>query len=137
MAQPKTKQNEKQTQQNTQEWETTSLDSGFPRSSMVKIPPAMQETQEMWVQPLGWGDLLEEEMTTHSSILARVLITPWTEEPGGATVRGVTKSQKWLSNWARTNMGQYKQLYANTFSNLGETNKLFGIKKLGIQGNNS
>jgi len=43
---------------------------------MVKIPPAMQETQETWVQSLGWEDLLEEEMTTHSSILARVLKTP-------------------------------------------------------------
>ena len=49
---------------------------------MVKIPPAMQETQETWVQSLGWEDLLEEEMTTHSSILARVLKTPRTEEPG-------------------------------------------------------
>ena len=30
----------------------------------------MQETQETWVQSLGWEDPLEEEMTTHSSILA-------------------------------------------------------------------
>ena len=29
---------------------------------------------------LGWGDLLEEEMTTHSSILAWKI--PGTEEPG-------------------------------------------------------
>ena len=35
----------------------------------------------MWVRSLGWGDPLEEEMATHSSILARK--TPWTEEPGG------------------------------------------------------
>ena len=41
----------------------------------------MQETQETWVQPLGWEDPLEEEMEAHSSILAwRVA---WTEEPGG------------------------------------------------------
>ena len=33
----------------------------------VKNTPAMQETQ---VQPLGREDLLEEEMATHSSILA-------------------------------------------------------------------
>ena len=39
--------------------------------------PAMQETQ---VQSLGWEDLLEKEMTTHSSILAWRI--PWTEEPG-------------------------------------------------------
>ena len=37
--------------------------------------------QEMPVQSLGWEDLLEKEMTTHSSILAWEI--PWTEEPGG------------------------------------------------------
>ena len=41
----------------------------------------MQETQEMQIQPLGWEDPLEEEMTTHSSIL--VWKIPWTEEHGG------------------------------------------------------
>ena len=30
----------------------------------------MQETQEMWVQSLGWKDPLEEGMETHSNILA-------------------------------------------------------------------
>ena len=29
----------------------------------------MQEMQQMWVQSLGWEDLLELEMVTHSSIL--------------------------------------------------------------------
>ena len=32
--------------------------------------PAMQETQEMQVRSLGQEDPLEEEMATHSSILA-------------------------------------------------------------------
>ena len=41
----------------------------------------MQETQEMQIQPLGWEDPLEEEMTTHSSIL--VWKIPWSVEPGG------------------------------------------------------
>ena len=36
--------------------------------------------QEIWVQSLGWEDLLEKEMETHSSILASRI--PWTEEPG-------------------------------------------------------
>ena len=36
----------------------------------VKNPPAMQETQEIQVQSLGWDDPLEEEMATHASILA-------------------------------------------------------------------
>ena len=41
----------------------------------------MQEMQEMQVQSLGQEDPLEEEMSTHSSILAGKI--PWTEEPGG------------------------------------------------------
>ena len=45
----------------------------------VKNLSAMKETQEMWVWSLGWEDLLEKEMATHSSILAwRIL---WTEKP--------------------------------------------------------
>ena len=48
-------------------------------AQLVKNLPAMQETQEMWVQSLGWEDPLEEEMATHSSILTWKI--PWTEEP--------------------------------------------------------
>ena len=40
----------------------------------------MQETQEKRVLSLGWEVPLEEEMATHSSILAWKI--PWTEEPG-------------------------------------------------------
>ena len=41
----------------------------------VKNLPAMQETQEMWIQSLGWEDPLEKGMATHSSILAwRILM---------------------------------------------------------------
>ena len=36
-------------------------------AQMVKRLPTMQET---WVQSLGREDLLEQEMATHSSILA-------------------------------------------------------------------
>ena len=38
--------------------------------SAVKTLLAMQETQEMWVSSLGREDPLEEEMATHSCILA-------------------------------------------------------------------
>ena len=44
---------------------------------MVKRLPTMQEAQ---VLSLGWEDLLEKEMATHSSILAWKI--PWMEEPG-------------------------------------------------------
>ena len=46
-------------------------------AQMVRCLPTMQET---WVQSLGWEDLLEKEMATHSSILAWKV--PWMEEPG-------------------------------------------------------
>ena len=36
----------------------------------VQNPPAMQETQELWVLSLGQEDTLEKEMATHFSILA-------------------------------------------------------------------
>ena len=42
--------------------------------------------QEKRVQSLGREDPLEEEMTTHFSIL--VWRIPWTEEPGGLPVMG-------------------------------------------------
>ena len=45
--------------------------------------------RQMQVQPLGWEDLLEEEMATHSSIPAGEI--PWTEEPGGVMVHRVMK----------------------------------------------
>ena len=44
---------------------------------MVRNSPTMQDT---WVRSLGWEDLLEKGMATHSSILAWRI--PWTEEPG-------------------------------------------------------
>jgi len=50
----------------------------------------------MWVRSLGWIDSLEEEMATHSSILAWKI--PWTEEPGGLKSMGVAKSQTTLSD---------------------------------------
>jgi len=46
---------------------------------MVKNnPPAMREIR---VRSLGQEDPLDEDMATHSSILAWRI--PWTEEPGG------------------------------------------------------
>ena len=52
-------------------------------AQMVKNLPAVQETR---VRSLDQEDLLEQEMATHSRILAwRIL---WTEEPGGLQSMG-------------------------------------------------
>ena len=40
----------------------------------------MQETKETWVWSLGQEDSLDQEMASHSSILAWKV--PWTEKPG-------------------------------------------------------
>ena len=55
-------------------------------AQMRKNLPAMQETQETWVQSLSWEDALEKGMLTHSSILAWVRqrslagCSPWDRE---------------------------------------------------------
>ena len=71
------------------------FESGYTKKKMcasliaklVKNLPAVQGT---WVRFLGWGDLLEKEMATHSSILAWRI--PGTEEPDGLQPSGSQKS---------------------------------------------
>ena len=48
-------------------------------------------TQETQVGLLGWEGPLEEEMATHSSILAWEI--SWTEEPGGYSSWGRKETQ--------------------------------------------
>ena len=60
----------------------THIYTHFPGGTVVKNPPAMQETQETRVRSLGLEDPLEDPLeATHSIILAWKI--PWTEEPGG------------------------------------------------------
>ena len=63
---------------------------GFPDAQWVKNLPAMEE-----MQSLGQEDPLEEEMVTHSSILAWEI--SWTEEPGRVQSK---ESQSAGPNWA-------------------------------------
>ena len=58
----------------------------------VKNLPAMWKT---WVQSLGWEDLLEKAMATHSSIPA--LRISWTEKAGELQSMG-SQSQTRLSD---------------------------------------
>jgi len=51
---------------------------GFPGGSVVKNPPANAENWETQIRTLGQGDPLNEEMATHSSLIAWRI--PWTEE---------------------------------------------------------
>ena len=74
--------------------------------------------RETWVWSLGWGDPLEKEMATHSSILAWRI--PRTEEPDGLQFMGVTKSQttEWLTfklsiymKWQNNNTNKNSQYH--------------------------
>ena len=65
---------------------------GFPGASVVKNLPANAGDLGLI---LRLGNPLEEEMVTHSSILAWEI--PWTEEPGGLQSVGSQKSWIWLS----------------------------------------
>ena len=56
---------------------------GLPGDSVVKNLSDKQETQ---IPSLGQKDPLEEEMATHSNILAWE--NPWTEEPGALQSMG-------------------------------------------------
>ena len=63
------------------------LNMSFLSGSVVKNLPAIQEMQ---VQSLGLKDPLEEEMATHSSILARII--SWTEDPGRLLSMGLQRA---------------------------------------------
>ena len=64
---------------------------GFPGGSDSK-----ESTCKTWVWSLGWEELLEKGMTSHSSILAWRI--PMNRGAWWATVHGITKSQTWLSD---------------------------------------
>ena len=74
----------------------TTLDSILSWASLVAQTvinlPAMRET---WVWSLGWEDLLDKGMETHSRILAWKI--QWTEEPCELHTLG---SQRVIHNWA-------------------------------------
>jgi len=59
---------------------------GLPWLLSSGEPPAMQEPQ---VHSLGREETLEEEMATHSSILAWRI--PWREEPGRLQSTGLQR----------------------------------------------
>ena len=63
---------------------------------VVKNPPANAGDARDGVQSLGWEDPLEEDMATHSSILAWRI--PMDRGSWQVTIHGVAKSQTRLSD---------------------------------------
>ena len=81
----------------------------MPQQERIRLP--RQETQ---VRSLGREDPLEKEMAIHSSILAWTI--PWTEEPGRATVHGVTETdtREPLNNKNQTTTSSVPQSWLQT-----------------------
>ena len=73
----------------------------------VKNLPAMQK---LWFWSLGQEDPLEEEMATHSSILAWRI--PWREEPGGLQSKG---SQRVGHDWATNTNSFHHCIHKSVF----------------------
>ena len=80
--------NLKTIQMNTHENRDKLRFRGFTGGLMIKDLPANAGGVG---SILGQDDPLEDEMATHSSILAWRI--PWTEEPGGLQSMGVAKSR--------------------------------------------
>ena len=115
------------TGENTREMqiEGHSTKQGFPGSSSVKNPVTMQETR---VQSLGHEDPVEEEVASHTSILAWRI--PQIQEPGGLQFMG---SQRVRHNWA-TEQARCKitYKYSSTTSSLwkqGKTKELSQVRR--------
>ena len=77
---------------------------GSTDGSVVKNLPPTQKTQGPRVQSWGWEVSLEQEMATHSSILAWRI--PWTEEPGGLQSMGLQRAGHDSTAQARMEMLQ-------------------------------
>ena len=74
---------------------------------MVKNPPAMQE---MWVQSLGQKDPLENEMATHSSILAWKIL--WTKEPG--RLQSMESQKSYMTEHTRISISKITDIFEQT-----------------------
>ena len=78
-------------------WQMVSL-WGFPGGSVVKNPPALQETWEMWVWSLGRDDPLGRKWQPTYSFLAQK--SPVDRGTLWTVISGVKKSRTGLSDWA-------------------------------------
>ena len=86
---------------------------GFPRGSGVRNTPVNARDAEDTGSVPVLERFPEEEMATHSSIMAWEI--PRTEEPGPLQPMGSQKSQTWLSDWACTqNLKKGKPYFIST-----------------------
>ena len=73
------------------------LSEVFPGGTVIICLP-MRETLETWIQSLGHEDPLEEELETHSNILAWRI--SWTDESGRLQSMGFQRVGQDWNDWA-------------------------------------
>ena len=99
-------------------WETNGT---FLMAQQVKNLLAMQETR---VWSLGWGDSLEKEMATHSSILAWEIL--WTEEPGRLqSMRSQRVGHNWVCAHTHTHISMFTLPWVNLYGDLSASELSF------------
>ena len=88
-------------------------------STINLFKKVFQEPQESWVQSMSWENPLEEEMATHSSILAWRI--PWTEGPGKLQCRELQRvateetQHAWVKQWALARNWRSLNIFSNFF----------------------
>ena len=98
---------------------------GFPGGTRGKESSCQcRRHKETWVWSLGREDLLEKEVTTHSSIPAWRI--PWTEEPGGLQFMGSQRVGHDWSDWVSKYIHS-DPIYFNCYTELHYRNKLQSI----------
>ena len=96
-------------------------------AEQVKTLPAMQETQEMQIWSLIQEDPLEEEMATHSTILAWKI--PQTEELGGLQSKeSQTIRHDWATKHARLSLNDVVPKLLPELIYLLEEKSLYPVK---------
>ena len=73
-------------------WQCSEIRKDFPGGSVVKNPLSNTGATETPFQSLGLEDPLEQEMATHSNILANIRANPMDRGSWQATVCRVAKS---------------------------------------------
>ena len=98
----------------------------LPVAQMVKNLPVMQGTKG---QSLRREDPLQEEMATHSSILARRV--PWTEEPGGQQSVGWQRvGNDWATDTHKEYMWNLGKWYGSSYLQKRNTDTVLGKKHM-------
>ena len=89
--------------------------------------------RETWVQSLGWEELSEKEMATHSSTVAWKI--PWTEKPGGLqSMESPRVGQDWATSPSLSFLSSGSELKASA-CNAGDLGSIPGSGRSPGEGN--